>query len=250
MDGDGFAYDRHGAGTAVAGIIAANQRNGVGIAGLMKKVTLLPVRYIDNNGQTSIGALSSALDAALKLKPHVIFVQTAQIQLGGHSQNPGLIADELGILKPYLNKLRDAKIAVVIGAGDDMSTFGSGEMDKLLRGYENIFVVTAVDKDGRRTLLANTHNQDVVTAAPGEGVLSLAPGNKYAEVNGTAFAAAHLTAALALARAQLADRTDLVKIAGVLVNAKGSEADVALERDTRGGTRLQIVKFLSEIKNL
>jgi len=249
VDGDGFAYDRHGAGTAVAGIIAANQRNGIGIAGIMRQVTLLPVRYIDNNGQTSVGALSAALDAALKMKPHVIFLQTAQIQLGGHEQTAGLISDELSLLKTYFDRLKAAKIPVIVGAGDDMSQFGASEMDKLLRTYENVLVVTALDKDGRRTLLANIHNQDVVTAAPGEGILTLKPGNRYTEVNGTAYAAAHLTAAVGLARAQLADRMEITKVINALVSAKGADVDVALERDTRGGTRLQIVKFLSELRS-
>ena len=250
VDGDGFAFDRHGAGTAVAGIIAANQRNGVGIAGLMKNVTLLPVRYIDNNGQTSVGALSAALDATLKMKPHVVFLQTAQLQLGGHEQASAQIADELGILRGYLDRLRDAKIPVIVGAGDDMSQFGSSEMDKMLKAYENILVVTALDKEGRRSLLANTHNQDVVTAAPGEGILSLKPGNQYTEVNGTAYAAAHLTAAVALARAQLADKMEITKVVNALVSSRGGESDIALERDTRGGTRLQIVKFLTEVRSL
>jgi subtilisin family serine protease len=54
VDGDGFAYDRHGAGTAVAGIIAARQNNGKGITGLMRNVTLYPIRYIEDHGPTSI----------------------------------------------------------------------------------------------------------------------------------------------------------------------------------------------------
>jgi subtilisin family serine protease len=250
VDGDGFAYDRHGAGTAVAGIIAANQRNGIGIAGLMKQVTLVPVRYIDNNGQTSVPALVAGLEAALKLKPHVIFIQTAQLQLGGWMQDAEQIKGELSIVKASLDKVRDAKIPVVLGAGDDMGQFGASEMDKLLRSYENVLIVTAVDKEGRRTLLANTHNQDVVTAAPGEGVLTLKPGNKYGEVDGTAYAAAHLTAAVGLARAQLADRLEITNITTALVSARGGEVDIALERDTRGGTRLQLVKFLTELKSL
>lgn len=250
VDGDGFAYDRHGAGTAVAGIIAANQRNGIGIAGLMKNVTLIPIRYIDNNGQSSVGSLTAALSSALKLKPHVIFLQTAQLQLGGHDQNSELIGDEMKLLKGFLDQVKSSNITIVVGAGDDMSQFGAGEMDKLLRAYDNILIVTAVDKDGRRTLLANSHGQDVVVAAPGEDVLTLKPSNKYGEVHGTAYAAAHVTAAVGLARAQLADKLDVTKISNVLVSSRGAVADAGLERDTRGGTRLHIVKFLQELRNL
>lgn len=248
VDGDGLAYDRHGAGTAVAGIIAANQRNGVGIAGIMKQVTLIPIRYIDDNGQTSVGNLAAALDAALKLKPHVIFLQTAEIQIGGREQNPELINDEISLIKTYLDKIRDAKIPVVVGAGDNMQEFGSGALEKLLKSYENILVVTSLDKDGKKSMLANSHGQDVVIAAPGENIISLKPGNKYGEVSGTAYAAAHVTAAIGLARVALADRLEIGKVISILVSAKGSEADTALERDTRGGTRLHLVKFLNELR--
>lgn len=250
VDGDGFAFDRQGAGTAAAGIIAASQRNGVGIAGLMKEVTLLPVRYIDNNGQTSVANLAAALDAALKLKPHVIYLQTAQIQIGGHRAEADVVMAELSVLKSYLDRVRNAKIPVVVGAGDDMAQFGTSEIDKILKNYENILVVTAVDKDAKRSLLANTNSQDVLIAAPGEEILTLKPGNKYTTVSGTAYAAAHLTAAIGLARATLADRMEIPKVVSTLISAKGSEVDVALERDTRGGTRLQLVKFLSEIRSL
>ncbi len=250
VDGDGFAFDRQGAGTAAAGIIAANQRNGVGIAGLMKHVTLLPVRYIDNNGQTSVANLAGALDAALKLKPHVIYLQTAQIQVGGHRAEADLVRAELSILKSYLNRAQAAKIPIVVGAGDDMAQFGTSEIDKILKSYDNILVVTALDKEGRRSLLANTNSQDVLTAAPGEDILTLKPGSKYTTVSGTAYAAAHLTAAVGLARATLADRMEISKVVSTLISAKGSEVDIALERDTRGGTRLQLVKFLNEIRSL
>ncbi len=250
VDGDGFAFDRQGAGTAAAGIIAANQRNGVGIAGLMKHVTLLPVRYIDNNGQTSIANLAGALDAALKLKPHVIYLQTAQIQVGGHRAEGDLVRAEISILKSYLDRAQTAKIPIVVGAGDDMAQFGTSEVDKLLKSYDNILVVTALDKEGKRTLLANTNSQDVLTAAPGEDILTLKPGNRYTTVSGTAYAAAHVTAAVGLARASLADRMEISKVVSTLISAKGSEVDVALERDTRGGTRLQLVKFLNEIRSL
>jgi len=250
VDGDGFAFDRHGAGTAVAGIIAANQRNGVGIAGLMKSVTLIPVRYIDNNGQTSVGALTSALSSALKLKPHVIFVQTAQIQIGGHRQEPDLVAGELSFLRAYLDKTREQKIPVIVGAGDDMGQFGVSELDKVLKSYENVLVVTAVDKEGKRSLLANSHSQDVLTAAPGEDVLTLKPGNQYTTVSGSAYAAAHVTAAVGLARSMLADRMEVPKIVNAMISARGAEADIGLERETRAGTRLHVVKFLSEVRGL
>ena len=250
VDGDGLAYDRHGAGTAVAGIIAANQRNGVGISGLMNKVSLIPIRYIDDNGQTSVAHLAAGLEAALKLKPNVIFIQTAEIPLGGRQQDPEVMAAESGLLRSYFNRVREAKIPIVIGAGDDMGEFGSSEVDKIIKSFDNILVVTSLDRDAKKSLLANSHSQDVVVAAPGEGVMSLKPGSKYGTVNGTAYAAAHVTAALALARSSLADRLEMSKVVNALVSVSGSDIDESLERDTRGGTRLNIVKFLAQMNGV
>lgn len=250
VDNDGFAYDRHGAGTAVAGIIAAKQNNGKGIAGLMNNVTIYPVKYINDNGQTSVPWLVGALDAAVKAKPHVIYLQTAQIQLGGQRHDPKVQQAELQIMKVAFDKVKEARIPIVIGAGDNMDVFGATDLDKLIRTYENILVVTAIDKDSNLSITANQDQQDVLTAAPGDSILTTKPGNKYAEVSGTAFAAAHVTAALGLARAQLGDRMDYHKISTLLLSGKASEQVPGLSRFTRGGNRLQLAKFLVELKSL
>jgi subtilisin family serine protease len=250
VDGDGFAYDRHGAGTAVAGIIGAKQNNGIGIAGLVNNISIFPVKYINDNGQTNVPWLVSGLQAALKANPHLIFLQNAQIQIGGHGRDPEVAKAELGLLKNALDKVRTAKIPIVVGAGDNMDVFGAGEIEKLLRTYDNIIVVTAIDKDSQLAVTANIDQQDVLTAAPGESVLTTKPLNKYGEVHGTAYAAAHVAAALALARASLGDRVDYTKVAGILLSAKGSEQVPGLSRMTRGGNRLQLAKFLSELKSL
>lgn len=250
VDGDGLAYDRNGAGTAVAGIIAANQNNGLGIAGLMKNVTLYPVRYINDNGQTTVPWLVAGLEAAVKAKPHVIFLQNAQVQIGGWGGDPVQAAAELGMIKKALKEVHDAKIPVVVGAGDDMQVFGVKQLDQLFKSFDNVFVVTAVDKTGNISFLANIGEQEVMTAAPGENIMTTKPLNKYGIVNGTAYAAAHVTAALGLARSVLGDNMDYRKLATLLLSSKGSEQDPQLARFTRGGNRLQLVKFLGQLQSL
>lgn len=251
VDRDGFAYDRHGAGTAVAGIIAGKQNNGKGIAGLMNNVSIYPVKYINDNGQTSIPWLVSALNAAMKSNPHVIYLQTAQIQLGGNSRKKEVADAEAEILKAALKAVQKANIPIVVGAGDNMDVFGASKLDALIKSFDNILVITAVDKDSQLATTANMEPQDVLTAAPGEGVLSTKPMNKYGEVFGTAYAAAHVTATLGLAKATLGDRMDYRKLSTLLLSAKASEpmSGVA-SRFTRGGNRLQVAKFLNELKSL
>lgn len=250
VDGDGLAYDRHGAGTAVAGLIAAKVRNGTGVAGIMRKVSLIPIRYIDDNGQGSVANLAAALEVAVKLKPHVIYIQNAQFRMGGHEGNAQVAGVEAGLIKRYLDEIQALRIPVVLGAGDSMADYGNDAVEKLLKGYENVILVTATTKDDNRTLMSNFGMTDVTIAAPGEKLLTLKPFNKTGEVSGTGYAAAQVTAAVALARSILGDRATPEKLVTALISPKSGDVVPALSTFTRGGTRLNLVKFLNEIKTL
>ena len=246
VDGDGFAFDRHGAGTAVAGIIAAKMNNSVGISGLMKNVTLYPVRYIDNNGSTNAHNLADAITTSLKFEPHIIFIQNAQIQVGGRRGKAEVAAAELSLIKEALDKAKAKGIPVVIGAGDDMDTFGQADLEKLLASYENVFPVTALNKTNKVSMLANHGQKTVVTAAPGEDILTLKPGNSYVEVHGSAYAAAHVTAALGLLRAKQGQNFRYQDVKNMLLNPKSSDYDQDLFKITLRGTRLNVPKLLKE----
>ncbi len=250
VESDGFAYDRHGAGTAVAGIIAARQGNGLGIAGIMRDVVIYPVKYINDNGQSSVPNLISALDVALKSKSDVVYIQNVQLKLGGNQKNADVVGAELEMVRQALQKLKDAKVPVVVGSGDDMGDFGSSEMDKVLRSFDNVIVVTSSDASDSIGFMANFSFRNVLTSAPGEDVLTTKPLNQYGKVSGTAYAAAHVTAALALAKASIGSRVGYAELIPVLASAKGSDQVPGMARFSRGGNRLNITKFLTEAKSL
>lgn len=250
VDGDGLAFDRHGAGTAVAGIIAAKSRNGLGVAGLMKRVSLYPIRYIDDNGQTSVVNLAAALEVATKIKPHVVFIQNTQVRLGGHEGQPEVAAVEVGLVAKFLAELQQQKIMVVLGSGDSMADYGNDSLEKMLKGFDNVIAVTATGKDDNRTLMANFSMTDVLLAAPGEKLYTTKPFNKYGEVSGTAFAAAQVTAILGLARSHLGDRASADRLLPLLISPHSNDPVPGLIQSTRAGTRLNVVKFLSEVRKI
>ena len=70
---------------------------------------------------------------------------------------------------------------------------------KIFTGYDNIIIVTSVDKKRSKTIFSNYSYQFVHTTAPGAKVLTTAPDNKYREVSSTSVAAAHVAAAIAYA---------------------------------------------------
>ncbi len=250
VDGDGLAYDRHGAGTAVAGLIAAISGNGLGMSGLMKKVSLYPIRYIDDNGQSSVANLAAALEIALKSKAHVVFIQNAQFRLGGHEGNAEVAQAEAGLIKRYLSDLQSQKIPVILGAGEAMTEYGNDELEKLIKMFDNIIVVTATGKDDNRSMMASFSMNDVMIAAPGDKLPALKPFGGYGEVSGTAYAAAQVTAAIALARSMIGERATAEKLIPVLISPKASDQIPALQTFTRSGTRLNLVKFLNEVKSI
>ncbi|MCB0390391.1 MAG: S8 family serine peptidase [Bdellovibrionales bacterium] len=247
VDNDGLAYDRHGAGTAVAGIIAAKTNNATGISGIMKEVTLYPVRYINDNGQTNLANLLNALDVVLKVKPDVVFVQQLQFQLGGRDKDPALIEAEISLMKKKLDKIKELKIPVIVGAGEDIESFGTSRLDQVIRSYDNVVVVTSTNESDNLSFLAKYSFTAVHTSAPGENVLTTQPLNQYGKVSGTAFAAAHVTAAVALAKAKYAEKLSMQDLVATLISEKGGDYIQSLDRYSRGGNRLNVVKFLTAL---
>lgn len=247
VDGDGLAYDRHGAGTAVAGIIAA-KANGYGIRGIVDNVSLYPIRYINENGQSDIPKLVQALEIALKQKADVVFVQSLDLPMGGGMGAADVAGIEAQMLSKILGEFSKTETPIVVGAGESLQEFQETALGKLFSQYLNVIAVTSVDQDGKLGLLANRGNRSVEIAAPGDKVLSTAPGNKYETVRGTAYAAAHVVGAIALAKAQFGESLKLSEhILPAITSPKANTPNDYIEFAVKSGSVLNIPKFLSAI---
>ena len=67
--------------------------------------------------------------------------------------------------------------------------------------YDSVVSVAAVDSSGNHASFSQYNNQ-VEVAAPGVGVRSTLPGNRYASYNGTSMATPHVSAVYALVWSQ------------------------------------------------
>ena len=249
VHGDGFAYDRHGAGTAVAGIIAALPNNSKGLAGLMGKVSLFPIRYIDDNGQSSVGNLVAALGVAIKVKPHVIYIQNILLETGIEGSERAFM--ETQSIRGQLTELEKMKIPIVIGAGDSFASYGEKGLEKIFRGYTNIIVVNSITKALQKPFLSNHHARLVTTSAPGVHLPVLGLKNSYTTVSGTAYAAAHVTAAVALAISKFgqdSEQADPERIKRALYSNEGGDYVRDMLGLNRGNNKLNIKKFLARLK--
>ena len=250
VDGDGFAYDRHGAGTAVAGIIAAQPTASSDLKGLMKRVSLFPIRYINDNGQTSIAALAAALGAALTLEPDVVYIQNAALNID--------VPQETHIISSLLEKLSEKGIPVVLGSGDSPGSYGDSlfanqsKLSMLFTRHNNVIIVQSINENNEKPFLAKHHWRRVITAAPGVNIPTLGLKNTYdTMVSGTAYAAAHVTAALALAISKFGRNNDKVKIGNMrraLYSREGGDHVPALLSLNRGHNKLNVQKFLLRLE--
>jgi subtilisin family serine protease len=171
-----FNRDRHG--TAVAGIIAADAGNDVGIGGIAPQAQLLALKACwqlepeHDAARCNSFTLAKALSAALELRARII--------------NLSLV----GPPDPLLSALTRRAIAsgiTVIGA---QAADAAGGFPATVPG------VLAVASEGERA------GAQSVLHAPGREVLTLAPGGRYDFVSGDSIATAEITgiAALLLAR--------------------------------------------------
>lgn len=175
VDAGPLPAERHG--TEVAGIIAADADNGIGIAGVAPQARLLALRACwqaqsDGAADCNSFTLAKALQFALQADPQVL-----NLSLGGPR-------DQL------LERLLDLALArgvVVVGAVDPDPANGFPAR------YPGVLAVAgddAVDEDPVAGELR----------APGRGIPATAPGGAWDLVDGSSFAAAQVAGLVALLR--------------------------------------------------
>lgn len=258
VEGDGFPYDNLGDGTAAAGIVGAVHNNGVGIKGIVGEVTIVPVRYIDSTGASSIERLIEALRYVNKLspRPDVVLVQVANVNFASTQgfeatglMTPGQALDQKEVLNEQLKKLETDDVPVIVSAGNRTSDIEKANSVIVeLSKRKNVIIVTSTDENDNKPPAANFSPKYVLTSAPGVNILTTAPGNKYATAKGTFLAAAHVAGAVTLALAKYHGKISTGDLKKELVKGDGSSDVIpALTAYTLGSNRLNVGKFISSL---
>jgi serine protease len=192
------ANDDHGHGTHVAGTIGQATNNGIGVAGVARRVSIMPLKVLSASGSGSVGAIADAIHYAADEGAHVI-----NMSLGGRFPSR--------ILKKAVAYAYDKGVVVVCAAGND----GRGKVS-FPAAYPGAFAVAATQYDESTTFYSNW-GKEIAIAAPGgntrvdqngdgmvDGVLqnTLVPGdpsrNDYLAYMGTSMASPHVAGVAAL----------------------------------------------------
>lgn len=180
------ADDIYGHGTHVAGIIAANDDNNLGIIGLAPTSRLANVKVADDKGRCQVSALADGIIWAVDNGASVINISIE-------------LRESTSRLEEAVNYAWENGAIIVAAAGND-----GNETPIYPAGYENCIGVTAIRENGELAPLAN-YGDWVDVAAPGFNIYSTLPDNSYGYKHGTSFATAYVSGLAALLFPMVAD---------------------------------------------
>lgn len=179
VNGDLDPSDDHGHGTHVAGIIAAETNNALGIAGLSWNSPLLPVKVITASGE---GAYSDLIDGIVYAANNG--ARVINLSIGGYSYS-----QVLGDAVEYAH----GKGAVLVAAGGNEDS-----NDPIYpAAYPNVIGVSATDPADQIWGPSNQGSY-IKLSGPGVNILSIASNSGYARATGTSASAAHVSGVAAL----------------------------------------------------
>src|SRR3990170_879710 len=173
--------DTYGHGTHVAGIAAATAGNGVGVAGVCPRCTILAVKvFADGSGSTSDFTVAQGIVWAVDHGANVV-----NLSLGG----PGSSA----VAQAAVDYAWSRGVVVVAAAGNSGSSTLSYPA-----AYPNAIAVSATNSsDGLAGF--SSYGSWVDLSAPDQGILSTVPGGDYASWSGTSMATPVVAGAAGLA---------------------------------------------------
>ena len=193
---DDASVDAHG--THVAGTIAARADNGRGIAGVAPGATILPLKFMGEDGAGWTSDAIAAFEYAAAAGATIV-----NASWGGPDFSRALS-----------ESVANLDALVVAAAGNEGRDLDEEASYPAALPHDNVLAVAAVDPRGDVASFSNRGSHTVDVGAPGVAVLSTLPGNRYAWMHGTSMAAPYVAGVAALVQsiaptttpAALADR--------------------------------------------
>lgn len=187
--------DPDGHGTHVAGIIGA-KADRAGMVGVAPGVPIHALRVLDDDGTGSSTDVLSALEYVLETPS----IRVINLSLGGPRSTSGRDP-----VQGAIRRLEQAGVVVIVAAGNDTQD----TENVWPAGYDLGMTISAVDNRGGGVSFADFSNYGTAVdlAAPGVGIQSTLPDDRYGKLSGTSMAAPHVAGAAAALLAMEPDLT-------------------------------------------
>lgn len=177
--------DVHGHGTHVAGIIGAVGNNNIGISGVASNIDIMPLK-ISNTSSWETSKVIAAINYAQSL-----WGGAKQVDIINFS---GWNFPNDSALYSAIDNYSGLFITI---AGNDNSNIDINPNYPGSFNIDNMITVGSIDGDGDRSSFSN-YGTTVDVFAPGGGIYSTLPNNRYGYMSGTSMAAPHVTGVAAL----------------------------------------------------
>ncbi len=172
------AQGNPGHGTHCSGIIGATGLVQGGTIGVSPEVSIMPIRFLDENGSGDLGNGIKAIDYAIQKHVRVISA----------SWGAAIPRSQAAPLIEAVKRADDAGIIFVVAAANDGKSNDTTEVYPANAGFPNSIVVAASDASDAKPYWSNYGRQSVHLSAPGDAIMSTLPGNKYDNLSGTSMA--------------------------------------------------------------
>ena len=168
-------------GTHVAGIIAAEKDNGIGIVGVAPKAKIMPLKVFKNG----VAYTSDIINAIEYAEAHG--AKIVNCSWGSNENNLAL-----------KEAIQNSGLLFICAVGNGAQNIDVNPIYPAAFDCENIISVASLSKNGVLSAFSNYGENSVDVAAPGDGIVSTLPGNVYGVKSGTSMAAAFVTGEIAL----------------------------------------------------
>jgi subtilisin family serine protease len=231
---NGNPMDDNGHGTHVAGIIGADGNNGAGIAGVAWNVSIMPLKFMDANGDGNTSDAIRAINYAVMMRTQYnVNVRVINASWSGTAADPALSA--------AIQAAGNAGILFVVAAGNNGTNNDSAPQYPANFSLSNMISVAASDSTDHLAAFSDYGAATVNLAAPGVSILSTLPGNTYGYLSGTSMAAPEVSGVAALAWAA-APNDSLAQIRNAIL--QGVDKLPALANEVSSGGRLDAYNTL------
>jgi type VII secretion-associated serine protease mycosin len=204
--------DCAGRGTQLAGIIAAQPAPGLGMRGLAPGVRIVPVRAGERDAPNPT-TLAAAIDWAVDHDAGVVCVSTA-------------VAIDDTVLRAAVANAVSHNVVVVAAVGDgEPAGDQPAAVASYPAAYDGVIGVGALEPSGSRWNRSRRGGY-VDLVAPGAQVVTTQRGSGLVQVDGTAAAAAFVSATAALVRSRFRDLPAAQVIRRILATAAPAPAGV------------------------
>lgn len=186
-----------GHGTHCAGIVGATGVVDGGTSGISPEVSIMPLRFLGSDGSGDLNNAIKAIDYAIEHKVQVISA----------SWGASVPRSTAQPLIEAIERAEKAGIIFVTAAANDGKNNDTTEVYPANSGTPNMITVAASGSTDAKPQWSNYGKAKVSLAAPGEGIISTLPGDKYANLSGTSMATPLVAGMVAFMKAQDASLT-------------------------------------------